>query len=57
VRVFTDEAFTGIGAASGRSWKMLKPFIKDILGPLVLEKDPRRTNQPGEEMTRKAGIR
>ncbi len=50
VRVYTDEGLLGIGEASGRNRQVLKPFIEDILGSLVLGKDPRSTNQLWEEM-------
>jgi L-alanine-DL-glutamate epimerase-like enolase superfamily enzyme len=50
VRIHTDEGITGIGEASGRGRKVLKPFIEDTLGPLVMGKDPRRINQLWEEM-------
>jgi L-alanine-DL-glutamate epimerase-like enolase superfamily enzyme len=50
VRVSTDAGITGIGEASGRYWPVLKPFIEDVLGPLVMGKDPRHTSQRWEEM-------
>ena len=50
VRVSTDEGITGIGEAFGRYWKVLKPFIEDELGQIVLGKDPRLTTRLWEEM-------
>ena len=50
VRVYTDEGLTGIGEASSRNWKVLKPFIEEFLGPLVIGQDPRQLNQCWEAM-------
>ncbi|MCH8063741.1 MAG: mandelate racemase/muconate lactonizing enzyme family protein [Chloroflexi bacterium] len=50
VRVYTDEGISGVGECSGRNWKVLKPFIEDVLQPIIVGKDPRRLNQLWEEM-------
>ena len=50
VRVHTDEGVSGISEASGRNWMVLKPFIEDVLGPIVTGKDPRLTNRLWEDM-------
>lgn len=50
VKVHTDEHITGIGEASSSHWKVLKPFIEDFLGPLVIGMDPRHLNQVWETM-------
>ncbi len=50
VRVFTDDGLYGLGECSGRNWKVLKPFIEDILQPLVVGKDPRLTTRLWEDM-------
>ena len=50
VRVYTDEGISGVGECSGRNWMVLKPFIEDVLQPIIVGKDPRRLNQLWEEM-------
>ena len=50
VRVSTDEGISGIGEVSHRNWKLIKPFIEDILGTVVIGKDPRMINRLWEEM-------
>ena len=50
VRVHTDEGITGLGEASFVSAKILKPFVEEVLKPIVVGKDPRRTNRIWEEM-------
>ena len=60
VRVHTDGGVTGLGEASGRNWKALKPFIDEFLKPIALGKDPRRIGQLWEEMffaTTRAGTK
>ena len=50
VRVHTNEGIVGISEASGRNWGVLKPFIEEVLRPIVLGGDPRRTERLWEEM-------
>ncbi len=50
VRVSTDEGMDGLGECSGRNWKVLKPFIEEILQSLVVGKDPRLTTRLWEDM-------
>ena len=50
VRVHTDEGITGLGEASYISSKILKPFVEDVLKPIVVGKAPRLTNRIWEEM-------
>ncbi|MEM7533494.1 MAG: mandelate racemase/muconate lactonizing enzyme family protein [Chloroflexota bacterium] len=50
VRVYTDEGIVGIGEASSKNAKVLKPFIEDFLAPLVIGEDPRHINQRWESM-------
>ena len=50
VRVYTDEGIVGLGEASGRYRKALKPFIEEVLKPIVTGSDPRRTGRLWEDM-------
>ena len=50
VRVHTDEGVTGIGEASGRSMGALKPLIEEVLKPLIIGEDPRRTDRLWDTM-------
>ena len=50
VRVFTDDGIVGLGETSGRFAPVVKPFIEDVLKPLIIGKDPRRTHRLWEEM-------
>jgi L-alanine-DL-glutamate epimerase-like enolase superfamily enzyme len=50
VRVLTDEGVTGIGEVSNRSRKLIKPFVEEVLGEIVVGKDPRLTTRLWEEM-------
>ena len=50
VRVDTDEGIYGIGEASGRYAPVLKPFIEDILAPIITGQDPRHTVRLWGEM-------
>ena len=50
VRVSTDEGISGIGEVSHRNQKLLKRFIEDVLGDVVIGKDPRMINRQWEEM-------
>ncbi len=43
VRVQTDEGLEGIGECSGRFWRVMKPYIEDIVAPLIVGMDPRDT--------------
>lgn len=43
VRVQTDEGLEGIGECSGRFWQSMKPYIEDIVAPLIVGMDPRDT--------------
>ena len=50
VRIRTDEGVTGVAEASGRSASVLKPFIEEMLAPIILGKDPRATERLWDEM-------
>jgi len=50
VRVETDEGIYGIGEASGRYAPVLKPFIEQILGPIIAGRDPRHTVRLWDDM-------
>lgn len=50
VRLYTDEGIDGIGEAAHGNRKLLKTFIEDVLGPVIIGKDPRQTNRLWEEM-------
>lgn len=50
IEVSTDEGITGIGEASGRNWKLMKPMIEEVLQPVILGGDPRHTNRNWEAM-------
>ena len=43
VRVRTDEGIEGIGEASLRYWRSMKPFIEETLADIVIGMDPRDT--------------
>lgn len=50
VRVFTDDGIVGLGETSGPFTPVVKPFIEDVLKPLIIGKDPRQTHRLWEEM-------
>ena len=50
VRVHTDEGIVGLGEAPGRMRKVLKPYVEEVLKPILVGSDPRRTGQLWEEM-------
>jgi len=50
VRVETDEGIYGIGEASGRYAPVLKPFIEQILAPIIAGRDPRHTARLWDDM-------
>ena len=50
VRVHTDEGIVGIAEASGRTREVLKPYVEEVLKPILVGRDPCRTGQLWEEM-------
>lgn len=50
VRVHTDEGIVGISEAWVSNWKVLKTFIEDVLKPIVVGRDPRKTSRLWEDM-------
>ena len=50
VRVHTDGGITGIGEASLRSLGVFKPFVEDILKPIIVGKDPRNVDRLWDDM-------
>ena len=50
VRVSTNEGIVGISEAWHSNWEVLKPFIEEVLKPIVVGSDPRRTDRLWEEM-------
>jgi D-arabinonate dehydratase/D-galactarolactone cycloisomerase len=50
LRVFTDEGVTGLAEAPGRSPKVTAAYFDELIRPLVVGQDPRRTNQVWERL-------